>query len=44
VDGSWNSGPEIPGEAQVFDFSLIVLRTLNEFKNAQFLVEFARYQ
>ena len=28
---SWNTGPEIPGEAQVFEFSLILLRTVNEF-------------
>ena len=29
--GSWNCEPEIPGEAQVFEFSLILLRTVNEF-------------
>jgi hypothetical protein len=31
------SDPEIPGEAQVFEFSLILLRTVNEFtKNPVF--------
>ncbi len=44
MESSWNSEPEIPGETQVFEFSLILLRTVNEFyKNAQFLGTFERY-
>ena len=31
VESSWNCDPEIPGEAQVFEFSLILLGTVNEF-------------
>ena len=31
MESSWNSDPEVPGEAQVFKFSLILLRTVNEF-------------
>lgn len=44
MESSWNSEPEIPEEAQVFEFSLILLRTVNEFyENAQFLGTFERY-